>query len=126
VLFWLDNVQLNRGKKREKNRLYPRHPGKRSLGQPWGGGAGVVTINSGSGLKILESGIGPNESFQGIVNQGDQATMKSLLIAITMLLMASVSHAAGKLNILFLFADDQRADTIAAHRKQSSREDRFN
>ncbi len=24
-------------------------------------------------------------------------------------------HAAGKLNILFLFADDQRADTIAAH-----------
>ncbi len=41
--------------------------------------------------------------------------MKLPLIALASLLFAGAAHAAGKPNILFLFADDQRADTIAAH-----------
>ncbi|MBI5387489.1 MAG: sulfatase-like hydrolase/transferase [Verrucomicrobia bacterium] len=41
--------------------------------------------------------------------------MKSPLIPLASLLFAAVAHAADKPNILFLFADDQRADTIAAH-----------
>jgi arylsulfatase A-like enzyme len=41
--------------------------------------------------------------------------MKCALIILASLLLAVTAHAAGKPNILFLFADDQRADTIAAH-----------
>jgi arylsulfatase A-like enzyme len=41
--------------------------------------------------------------------------MKTSLIAIALSFLTVVAHAAGKPNILFLFADDQRADTIAAH-----------
>ena len=39
----------------------------------------------------------------------------SLLLALTGMHSAAVAGAAEKPNILFLFADDQRADTIAAH-----------
>ena len=41
--------------------------------------------------------------------------MKTRLIAIACLCLTVAAQAAGKPNILFLFADDQRADTIAAH-----------
>lgn len=41
--------------------------------------------------------------------------MKTTRITLASLLIAVGAHAAGKPNILFLFADDQRADTLAAH-----------
>jgi arylsulfatase A-like enzyme len=41
--------------------------------------------------------------------------MKTSLVVLASLLGAALSHAADRPNILFLFADDQRADTIAAH-----------
>lgn len=41
--------------------------------------------------------------------------MNPLLSAIVLLLVVTAASAADKPNVLFLFADDQRADTIAAH-----------
>jgi arylsulfatase A-like enzyme len=38
-----------------------------------------------------------------------------LVLAVVLLVPPAASRAAGRPNILFLFADDQRADTIAAH-----------
>lgn len=40
---------------------------------------------------------------------------KTILFVLTCLSLVSFSHAADRPNVLFLFADDMRADTIAAH-----------
>jgi arylsulfatase A-like enzyme len=45
----------------------------------------------------------------------NQTPIRSIFATLCALSFSAVSHAAEKPNILILFADDQRADTIAAH-----------